>query len=114
MAQIEIPFSREMAIAAIDGKKIATTRSDRKGVVGGTFFIEDPRRIGEGGPTIKYGGHFRIIAIMDVDLKTVKKLYFRLEGFDSPEAFEKTWRALHRGHFMTGKPYYIHFFARVV
>lgn len=57
--------------------------------------------------------YFRILDIMAVDLETVKNLYFRLEGFDSPEDFEKTWRALHRGHFTTGKPYYMHVFGRV-
>jgi hypothetical protein len=50
---------------------------------------------------------------MAVDLITVRDLYFRLEGFDSPAAFEKTWRALHRGHFTTGKLYYMHVFGRV-
>jgi hypothetical protein len=114
MSDIDIPFSREMAIAAIDGWKVATTRSERKGVVGGTFFVEDPRRIGEGGPATKYGAQFRIIAIMEVDLKTVKNLYYRLEGFNSREEFEKTWRSLHRGHFTTGKLYYMHIFGRVV
>jgi hypothetical protein len=57
---------------------------------------------------------FRLIEIIGIDLDSVKNIYFRLEGFDSPEEFEKTWRALHRGHFTTGKMYYIHFFARVV
>ena len=113
MEDIDIPFSEAMAIAAIDGKKIATTRSELKGVVGGTFFVEDPRRIGAGGPAIKYGGWFCLISIKEVDLKTIRNYYYRLEGFDSPEAFEKTWRALHRGHFTTGKQYYIHFFGRI-
>jgi hypothetical protein len=34
MPEIEIPFSYEMAIAALDGRKIATTRSEKKGVIG--------------------------------------------------------------------------------
>ena len=109
MTQIEIPFSREMAIAAIEGKKIATTRSEQKGDIEDTFWIDNPKI-----PNNPIRGHFRLIEIMAVDLLTVKTLYFRLEGFDSPEAFERTWRALHRGHFTTGKMYYIHFFARLV
>ena len=108
MTQIEIPFSREMAIAAIDGKKIATTRSEQKGHRGDTFGI----------PGVDLGEcetyMFRLIEIIGIDLDSVKNIYFRLEGFDSPEAFEKAWRALHRGHFTTGKMYYIHFFERVV
>ena len=106
MSQIELPFSREMAIAAIGGYKVATTRSEKKGEIGDKFHIEDPR---DGSPEL-----FRIIEIMVVDLETVKNLYYRLEGFESPEAFEKTWRALHRGHFTTRKLYFIHIFGRMV
>jgi hypothetical protein len=108
MTQIDLPFSREMAIAAIDGHKIATTRSEQKGHRGDVFVI----------PGVDLGEceayTFRLIEIIGIDLDSVKNIYFRLEGFDSPEEFEKTWRALHRGHFTTGKMYYIHFFARVV
>lgn len=108
MSTITIPFSRDMAIAAIDGRKVATTRSEEKGKIGDTFAVNDPR------PYFFNVSAFRLIEIMAVDLETVKNIYFRLEGFDSPEAFEKTWRALHRGHFTTGKLYYMHIFGRVV
>lgn len=109
MATIEdFPFSRDMAIAAIDGLKVATTRSEAKGEIGDEFEIPPP------GPScMAYWPRFRLLEIMAVDLLTVRNLYFRLEGFDSPEAFEKTWRALHRGHFTTGKLYYMHLFGRV-
>jgi hypothetical protein len=100
---VEIKFSREMADAAIEGRKIATTRREKKGEIGDTFHIFD-----DGG----FQTTFRIIEIMEVDLETVKYLYFRLEGFDSPEAFEKTWRKLHRGHYSTRDLYCIHFIAR--
>jgi len=113
MAQIEIPFSREMAIAAIDGMKITTTRSEKKGEIGDTFWFEDPRRDNEE-RMVKYGGQFRIIDIHFVGLGTVKSDYFLLEGCASPEEFERVWRSLHRGHFTAKKLYYIHFFARVV
>jgi hypothetical protein len=109
---IDLPFSREMAIAAIKGLKVATTRSEKKGEIGDRFWFEDPRREGEE-RMVKYGGQFVLIEIMAVDLETVKNLYFRLEGFDSPEAFEKTWRALHRGHFTTNKLYFMHIFGRI-
>lgn len=111
MANIEIPFSRDMAIAAIDGDKVATTRSEPKGEIGDEFGIRDPRMKGE--EYVPAISHFRLLEILAVDLITVRDLYFRLEGFDSPAAFEKTWRALHRGHFTTGKLYYMHFFGRV-
>jgi len=107
MATIEIPFSREMAIAAIDGRKVATTRSEAKGRIGDVFGITNPENRFDTFPT------FRIIEIMMVDLETVRDLYFRLEGFDSPAAFEKKWRALHRGHFTTGKLYWMHVFGRI-
>jgi len=110
MASIIIPFSREMAIAAIDGRKVATTRSEAKGEIGDVFEITDPRWSHM--PCVKPAG-FVLIEIMAVDLLTVLNLYFRLEGFNSPEAFEKTWRALHRGHFTTDKLYYMHLFGRV-
>lgn len=113
MIEIEIPFSREMAIAAIEGKKVATTRSEAKGEIGDTFTIEIVRDDLLKGIPVKRTGKFHLIEIMAVDLITVKNLYFRLEGFDSPEAFEKTWRALHRGHFTTDKLYFMHIFGRV-
>ena len=112
MSTIEIPFSYEMAVAIIDGEKVATTRREAKGQIGDTFTVEEPR------PHVRaqqrHEPTFRLIEIMNVGLVTARDFYFRLEGFDSPEAFEKTWRSLHRGHFTTGKLYYIHFFGRVV
>ena len=106
MAQIHIPFSREMAVAVMEGNKVATTRSEKKGEIGDWFNLENPLLPGD-------TGDFNLIEIMAVDLITVKNLYFRLEGFDSPEAFEKTWRSLHRGHFTTDKLYYMHVFGRI-
>jgi len=114
MSAIEIPFSYEMAVAIIDGKKVATTRREAKGQIGDVFNIELVRDDVLRGIPVKRCLTLRIIEIMAVDLETVRDLYFRLEGFDSPEAFEETWRSLHRGHFTTGKLYYIHFFGRVV
>ena len=118
MTEIDIPFSREMAIAAIEGRKIATTRSEPKGKVGDTFPIQDPRLTEQGIQTIYNIPTFRLIDIVPVNLAVVKCEYYRLEGFDNPEAFEKTWRALHRGHFTIDRPhcrpYYTHFFGRVI
>ena len=112
MTEIDIPFSREMAIAAIDGYKIATTRSEKKGEIGDIFYIDEirPHLIAQQ----RHKPMFRLIDVRYTPLLDVARNYYRLEGFDSPEAFEKTWRALHRGHFTTGKPYHIHFFGRVI
>ena len=101
--KVEIKFSQEMADAAIEGRKVATTRREPKGEVGDTFEI-----IPAGCSPVT----FRIIEIMATDLETVTSLYFRLEGFDSPASFRATWRKLHRGHYTTGKIYYLHVFAR--
>ena len=104
---IEIPFSDEMGIAALEYRKIATTRSEKKGGIGDWFEIKFPA------PFLDEPGIFRIIEIIKVNLEEVRNIFYRLEGFDTPESFEKTWRALHRGHFTTKKIYYIHFFTRV-
>jgi hypothetical protein len=110
MPEIEIPFSHEMAIAALDGRKIATTRSEKKGEIGDIFDIIDPRDT----DIFITGGRFRLIDVRQTTLLDVARNFYRLEGFDSPEAFEKGWRALHRGHFTLDKDYWIHFFGRMV
>jgi len=97
-----------MALAAVEGRKIATTRGEKKGEIGDTFLIPDPRPETSGDAFL-----FQLIEVMAVDLETVANIYFRLEGFDSPEAFRATWRKLHRGHYSTGKLYHIHFFGRI-
>jgi hypothetical protein len=110
MATIEIPFSREMAIAAIDGLKIATTRSEVKGKIGDTFSIEDVR---ETEYEDRHAPLFRLIDIIPVQLYVVKNMYFRLEGVGSPSAFEQTWRELHRGEFDETAVKYMHIFGRI-
>ena len=97
MAVIEIPFSPKMACAALAGQKCATTRSEPKGEPGDIFEIG--------------GQWFRLLDVWEVPLRWVNEGAYRLEGFDSPEAFEKTWRSLHRGHYTDNKQYFIHFFA---
>ena len=113
MATIEIPFSREMAIAAIDGRKVATTRGERKGEVGDEFTIEDPRLKEEGIEVYFPNRKYRIIDIIPVQLHVVKNMYFLLEGVGSPSAFEQTWRELHRGEFDETAVKYMHIFGRI-
>jgi hypothetical protein len=98
MTDIDIPFSNEMADAALRGDKRATTRSEPKGEPGDRFPIKGVRHV--------------LVAVAPIDLLVVRDQLYRIEGFESPAAFEKTWRALHRGHFATKKPRWIHFFAR--
>jgi hypothetical protein len=100
MAQIEIPSSDAMAEAALDGRKICTTRSEKMDEIGDTFQI--------------LGAKFVLIDIWPATWITyVRDDLYRLEGFESPEEFEKTWRALHRGHFIMNRDYVLHFFGRV-
>jgi hypothetical protein len=108
MPEIDIPFSFNMALAAVEGRKVATTRGDKKGEIGDTFPIPDPRPETSGDAFL-----YQLIEIMAVDLETVANLYFRLEGFNSPDEFRATWRALHRGHYTTDKLYYMHVFGRI-
>jgi hypothetical protein len=104
--KIIILFSRDMALAAIEGRKIATTRSQRKGEPGDTFWIHHPDD-----PLRDY--LFRLIAVEPVPLLDVARNYYRLEGFTSSKEFEMAWRSLHRGHFTLDKDYFIHFFGRI-
>jgi hypothetical protein len=100
MAEIDIQFSDEMAEAALNGQKICTTRSERKGEIGDTFQI--------------LGAKFILIDIWPATWITyVRDDLYRLEGCESPEEFERIWRALHRGRFKTNKDYVIHFFGRI-
>lgn len=97
--EVEIPFSPEMKRAALEGMKIATTRSEQMGSRGDTFTLD--------------GVRFRILEVHLIHLTDVRNLLYAIEGFKSPQEFEDTWRKLHRGHFTTTKPYYIHFFTRI-
>ncbi len=110
MAEKTIPFSYDMALAACQGWKVATTRSERKGSPGDRFFIPYPRDddFFDCGDAIE----FHILDVYPINLQLVKDKFFRLEGFTSPGEFEGVWRSLHRGHFTTDKGYFIHFFAR--
>ncbi|TSA54938.1 MAG: hypothetical protein D4R45_03245 [Planctomycetaceae bacterium] len=95
---VHFPFSPAMRDAVLNGKKLCTTRYEKKGEIGDYFPVDDVL--------------FQIVDIWHAPLYVVHQLLYRLEGTDSPEAFEKLWRGLHRGHFSTGKEYWIHFFAR--
>lgn len=119
MTQIDILLSREAAIEAIDGRKITFTESERKGEIGDTFIIENPSfdennvvdRMWSD-PLIK----FRIVDIHEVRMCTLYDWYYRLEGFDSQEAFVKSWRDTHDGKCVVhdGKKLFIHFFGRIM
>jgi hypothetical protein len=96
---VEIPFSKVMAKAALDGRKVCTSRSEVKGDLGDTFMIE--------------GKEFRIVDIQRHRLISVTSILFRQEGVNTPEEFEELWKSLHRGHYNGSNMVFVHFFARV-
>jgi hypothetical protein len=98
MSLVEIPFSKEMATAALEGRKICTTRREKKGEIGDEFLID--------------GVRFRIVDLYSAYLETVATAFFRLEGCESPDAFRALWHRLHRGHYTLEAVYWVHFFAR--
>lgn len=104
MTEIDLPFSTEMAIAALDGRKIATTLAEKKGEIGDVFLVKAPdfRR-----------ACCRIIDIQCRPLWRIRNAYYRIEGFNTPREFQETWEALHHGHFLAETNYYVHFFGRV-
>ena len=99
MAKIIIPFSPKMAEAALAGRKIATTRSTRKGNPGDIFPIE--------------GVWFILVDVMPTILLQVKVNFYKLEGFTAPSAFEEYWRELHDDTWSDTATKYTHFFARL-
>lgn len=95
---IEIPFSPAMAEAAVSGWKCCTTRGHEMGRRGDEFTIA--------------GVRFRIVQVLRGTITQVRDTLYEAEGFATPADFEETWKKLHRGHFTTGKEYWIHLFAR--
>jgi hypothetical protein len=99
MPEVTLPFNEEMRRAIREGKKVCTSRSEKKGEIGDWFTLD--------------GRIFRIVDIQFRMLGWIRDTMYRLEGFDSPEAFETLWRKIHRGHFTEGKVYTVHYFAAV-
>lgn len=96
---ISIPFSPEMASAAVDGIKCCTSRSKPYGQAGDIFQVN--------------GAQFRLLDVQIHSLNYIRNRLYRVEGFCSPEAFEHTWRQLHRGNYIPEKTYFVHYFARI-
>ena len=83
-----------------EGRKIATTRKERLGEPG-DWWEQD-------------GVLYRIVDVMEVQFGTVTTDFYRVEGFETPEAFEIFWIRIHRGNLPEPEDLrYIHFFARI-
>ena len=98
MSRIELAFSPAMAAAALDGRKCCTTPRTRHGDRGDEFEVA--------------GVRFRIVQTLRGSLSQVRDTLHEAEGFETPQAFEETWRALHDDRFELARDYHIHFFAR--
>lgn len=79
-----LPFSPAMQKAIEAGKKICTSRGQR---------YNDPR----------------VYLIIEVPLWIVRNYFWKMEGCDSPEHFEKVWRGVNRGRYDKDKIVAVHF-----
>lgn len=95
---VDIPFSPEMRLATIEGRKLCTSRNKRYGGPGDHFTLD--------------GSIYRILDVQVWKLKDVAAKLYRLEGFDTPQQFIDIWNKL---HYMRGwepdKEVFVHFFA---
>lgn len=97
MALVEIPFSPEMARAALDGRKCCTSRREVKGDPGDEFGVE--------------GVRFRLLDVQMMHVRDITEKLFRLEGFKSRFTCSQTLHYLYPG--MSGSDsLWVHFFAR--
>ena len=104
MSDIAIPFSPDMAHAAILGRKHCTSRNRRYGSVGDVFTLIDH------GEEL----HFRIIAIERRPLWEVAKHLHHPEGFLSSDYFMDAWARLHpRKGWEPDRRVWVHWFARI-
>jgi len=82
---IEIPFTEDMALAIIEGRKRCTTRSKKYGRPGDVFRVEHDSR-------------FETLIITQIErypLSLVAEKYYGAEGFSSEDEFKEKWRQLH-------------------
>lgn len=82
MAIIQLSFTSKMALAIRDGRKLCTTRLEQKGNPGDEFLA------------CCCGEPQRIIDVIQLPLWRIATEMYRLEGFNSPEEFIKTWNTL--------------------
>lgn len=96
MTEITIPFSDPMEDANRQLIKTCTSRSKRYGNPGDTF---------------RSGGYiFKLLDVIEFRLSFICERLYRLEGFDSPEAFEIAWRSYHQGQFPHDELRWTHFY----
>ena len=94
---IEIPFNEWSRERLRRGVKRATARRKRYGDPGDMF-----RAVGR---------WWILTEVRRVTLREVRDRWWKAEGCDSPEEFEKVWRSIHpRRGFVPNQKVWIHFF----
>ena len=97
MNKIVIPFMPKFGTPMLSGQKTATSRTKLYGYAGDYFEA--------------FGRIFILTDVRYIHLDTISHLYFREEGFESPNGFIATWRRLHpRKLFDRGQRVYFHQF----
>ncbi len=72
-----------MARASIEGRKIMTSRDEEKGKPGDEFEIE--------------GVRFRLIDVLYLTMIEITRVYYRCEGFETPEECFKVISSIYPG-----------------
>ncbi len=103
MAEIEIPFKPEMALAVIEGRKYCTSRNKEYGGQGDTFWVEAEGRRAK----------CVLLGCTKLPLYFVSPVLYDLEGLDSPKDFEDIWKEIHpREGWTPMKWVWVHWFQR--
>jgi hypothetical protein len=101
MAEIEIPFREDMALAVIEEEKFCTSRNKPYGVPGDCFTVKwkDRKEICE------------LVGVVQLPLIFVAEILYDLEGFESPTQFIYAWNDIHpRKGWTPEKLVWVHFF----
>ena len=94
---VKIPFLPEFEYRMINKLKTATTRTKSMG---------DPRDY-----FVAFGKEFQIHGIINMDLFSVAKDYYKQEGFEKPGEFVQKWNKIHpRKRFNPDQRVYVHLF----
>jgi hypothetical protein len=113
-AQISPPTFRPVMVKALfEGRKVATNRGKPLGTRGDWFDLTYVEKHPWG--ELRTTGHFKIVDVRCAEYHVVRDAYYQVEGFDSPEEFEKFGRSIYRGKLPNEHAIrYLHFLARVI
>jgi len=98
MSRFDLWFTREMEEAIQSDRKVCTSRREQHGTPGDVFTVR----------TVDY----QIVDVLRVELAEIATLFYRLEGFDSPQEFRDFWVRIYGEPFSGWDMAYVHFFVR--